>query len=79
MFTMVSADRTTSELLFFITLTSPLPRFVFSGARLEVRSLVVCSKCFPKQQRNFPSFQNIFVSVATVIQDIYISIGIPEK
>ena len=62
-----------------MALTSPLPRFVFSGARLEVRSLVVCSKCFPKQQRNFPGRQKILVGVATVTQDVFVLIGVPEK
>ena len=74
MFLMIFGDRTTSELLFyrpFLTLTS--------GARLEVRLLIVCSKCFPKQQRNFPIRQKIFVGVATVNQDVFVLIGLSEK
>ena len=42
-------------------------------------SLVGCSKCFPKQQRNFPGRQKIFVSVATVIQEVFVPIGVSEK
>ena len=78
MFPMISADRTTSELLFYrhyLTLTS----LRFLGSEVRSRSLVGCSKCFPTQQRIFPGRQKIFVSVATVIQEVFVPIGVPEK
>ena len=76
MFPMISADRTTSELLFYCPYLT-LTLIFFLGARLEVRSLVVCSKCFPKQQRNFPSCQKNVVGVATITQDAFVPIGVP--
>ena len=75
MFPMISADRTTSELLFYrcyLTLTS----LCFLGS--EVRSYVVSYLLF-QTVKKLPKPSKIFLGVATVTQDVFVPIGVPEQ